>query len=97
MFLRKSISGYHDLSKEVVIEPTVGVNEAKICLKLVKKPIHSIFIIPKLLHLSTYIPWCFPTSRAYLMTNLISGKNNVVTELKTRISEIKANPKYAKK
>ena len=59
-FSEKAYLGTTISSKEVVIKPTVGVNEAKICLKLVKKRIHSIFIIPKLLHLSTYIPWCFP-------------------------------------
>ena len=57
-FSAKAYLGTMISRKEVVIEQTAGVNEAKICLKLVKKPI--IFATPKLLQLSTYIPWCFP-------------------------------------
>ena len=67
-----------------VKELSAGISEAKIYLKLVKQnPYIHIYNFKIII------------SVKYL-ANMIPGKN-VVTELTTRISETKTNPKFAKK
>ena len=75
-----------------VRELSTGVSKAKIGLKLVKKPIHSYlwfqnyYICQRAF--SAFLTW-------HTWPKVIFGKN-VVTELTTRISETKTNPKFAK-
>ena len=78
-FSAKAYLGTMISRKEVVIEQTAGVNEAKICLKLVKKPIPYLQLQNYYNSQHIYLG-VFLTSHAYL-----DGPHDFRTELSTRL------------